>query len=219
MFVIQHLNAVLNPAQTRIDRTQIISRFLIGMASLGELLQHIDRTLAAQFRCPSAMDQLLRLSKKLDFPYAAAAELYIKCRIIEPLMAAMRVDLLLDRPNVFNRPEIEMAAPDERLQRIEKGIGRIRIARTGTRLDIGHPLPVLTGIFVIEFSRARRNRNRRRSWIRSQTQIHPQHIAMLGLLLEQLRHVLNDPARCIARRSGGRREQVRVKHRHQVDVA
>src|SRR6185436_14298832 len=67
---------------------------------------------APQFRDATAPDQLLRLSEKLDLTNAAASELDVVAAHRNRSVALMGVDLALDRMNVADSSEIQIAAPD-----------------------------------------------------------------------------------------------------------
>ncbi len=80
--------------------------------NVGQRLQHVERAPAAQFRLASAGDQLLGLDEELDLANAAAAELDVVAGDRDHGMAAMVVDLALDRMDVGDRREIQVFAPD-----------------------------------------------------------------------------------------------------------
>ena len=70
----------------------------------------------AQRAQPAAPDQLLGLGEELDLADAAAAELDVVALDRDLAAALVRLDLALDRMDVLDRREIEVLAPDKRLQ-------------------------------------------------------------------------------------------------------
>ena len=69
----------------------------------------------AQFGIAAAGDQLLRLDEKFNVSDAAAADLDVVPFDGDGVVAAVAVDLALDGVHVFDRREIQVTAPDERL--------------------------------------------------------------------------------------------------------
>ena len=106
-------------------------------------------------------------------------------------MALMRVNLPLDRMNIGDGGEIEIFAPHERRQLLEKNLAGLDIAGDGPRLDEGGALPVLAHAFVIGIGRLQRNGDRRRAGVGAQPQIGAKHIAVGGVLA----HDFDDPPR------------------------
>ncbi len=114
--VIDHLKAMLDPAQKTIVGAQLVGGGAIDAAGLGEPVECRAGRRDAQFAHPAAPDQLLGLGKKFDLADAAAAGLDVVARDPDARAAAMRVDLALDRMNVLDRRKIEVFAPDKGLQ-------------------------------------------------------------------------------------------------------
>src|SRR5262245_17378266 len=113
--------------------------------------ERADRRRIAQRRIAPAEDQLLGLGEELDLADAAAPELDVVAQDRDPRMAGMSVDLALDRVDVLDGREVEVLAPDERLQVLEELSSRVPIAGTLTRLDPGGALPILSHALVVEF--------------------------------------------------------------------
>ena len=80
LLVVDHLQAMLDLAQTHIGRRKIVARRGIDPAAVGERRQHGERAAAAKRLVAAAGDQLLRLDEKLDLADAAAAELDVVAR-------------------------------------------------------------------------------------------------------------------------------------------
>jgi glutamine synthetase adenylyltransferase len=95
-------------------------------------------------------------------------------------MALHRVDLALDRMDVLDGGEIQMLAPDEGLEIGEERIARRQVAGDGAPLDHRRALPILAHALVIGLRRHGRQSERGGGRIGTQTQIHPQDVAVLG---------------------------------------
>ena len=95
----------------------------------------------------------------------------------------MRVDLALDRADVLDGGEIEMAAPDEGLQALQEPGSGLDVAGHGLRLDHGGPLPVLAGGRVIGFRGADRERGRGRAGVGAEAEVGAEDVAVRGPLV------------------------------------
>ena len=73
---------------------------------------------------------------------------------------------------------VEIAPPDERLDRLEKMRAGFRIAGAGARLDQRGALPILAHAFVVGLGRIGRDRDLRRAGIGPQAQIDAEDIAV-----------------------------------------
>ena len=82
-------------------------------AALGERGERRQRLAAAQLGMPAAGDELLGLHEELDLADAAAAELDVVALDRDVLMAAIGVDLALQRLDVGDRGVVEIFPPDE----------------------------------------------------------------------------------------------------------
>ena len=182
LLVIQHLDAVFDGTEEIIAATQTFSDLPLDNARRSHGCERVLRPGLAQFRAAPAEDQLLHLRKELDLAHAAPAQLYVEIRRVQFRMAAMGVDLPLDRMDVGNRPIVEMPAPDIRLQIVEVGIASLCVARADARLDVRHALPVLTDAFVIAGRKLGRDCRAGRRRIRAKPQISAEHVAIGGAL-------------------------------------
>src|SRR6516162_4794898 len=97
----------------------------------------------------SPSDELLSLDEKLDFANAAAAELDVVAFDGDLAVPPVGLNASLHRMNVGNRRVIEIFAPDEREQVLEKCIACLKVAGTRPRLNERGSFPVLTDAFVI----------------------------------------------------------------------
>ena len=111
----------------------------------------------AQLRIAAAGDQLLGLDEELDLADAAAAELDVVAGDGDLLVAAMIVDLALDRMDVGDRGEVEVFPPDIGRQLGEEGLAGRDVAGDRARLDQRGALPVLAEALVV-LQRAPRSR-------------------------------------------------------------
>src|SRR6185369_10592334 len=123
--------------------------FRADVAGLGEGGERVEGAVGAQARVTAAEDQLLGLDVELDLADAAAAELEVDAGRRDPLVDLVRVNLALDRVDVGDGGEVEVAAPDEGLQLVEEGRGGRAVAGAEAGLDEGRPLPVLADALVV----------------------------------------------------------------------
>src|SRR5918995_1621811 len=75
-------------------------------------------------------------------------------------MAAIRVDLPLDRVDVADRRIVEMLAPEIRLEGAQESLARSAIAGDDPGLDQGRPFPVLSVSLVVLLGVLDRQRER-----------------------------------------------------------
>ncbi len=140
--------------------------------------QRVHRRRHAQGGKAPAQNQLLGLRKELDLANAAPAQFDIVACHRDLAMAAMGMDLPLDGVNILDRREIQIAPPDERLDRFQKGGAGLRIAGAGPRLDHGGAFPILPLAFVIGFRRFGGDRHLGRARVRPEPQIDAKDIAL-----------------------------------------
>ena len=186
LLVGDHLQAVLEPAQEPVGGDQIVGDLRLDPAGRRQRAQRRAGRRRPHLRQPAAQDQLLRLDEELDLADAAAADLEIVAGDPDPAVAAMRVDLPLDRMDVADRGEVEMAAPQERPQPAEQALADRLLARDHARLDQRRALPVLAVALVVLRGVLDRQRQRLAGRMRPQPQVDPEHVALLGALLEQV---------------------------------
>ena len=77
----------------------------------------------------TAEDQLLGLDEELDLADAAGAQLQVGARRGQPRVGPQFLDLALDRMDVGDGGEVEVAPPDEGLQLGQEGARRARRRR------------------------------------------------------------------------------------------
>ena len=165
-------------------------------------------------------NELLRLSKELDFTNAAATELDIVAFDRDLAVPTIRMNLTLHFVHVGDGREVEILSPDEGRQIVQQPLAGREIAGAGARLDERRALPVLTAAFVIIERRRRRYRDLGRRRIGPQTQIDAEDVTVRGALLDQL-HQFARQADVKWRRFGFRRQRgsLRIEEHHQIDIA
>src|SRR6266851_2796071 len=104
--------------------------------------EHVERARAAHAWTAAAEYELLRLHEKLDLADAAASELDVMPGDGHLFVPTHRVNLALHRVNVGDRGVIEIFAPDERRQFLEKPCADRPVAGDRAGLDHRGPLPV-----------------------------------------------------------------------------
>ncbi len=87
------------------------------------------------------MDHLLDLDEKLDFANPTAPSFQIITGSDMCALGEMVSDPGGDLPHVVDHPEIERAAPNERLDGIQEALPQRDVARAGPRADEGRALP------------------------------------------------------------------------------
>ena len=151
LLVVDHLNAVFDPAQKPIGFIQLLRGTAIDLTGFGERPQRVAGFSLAQFGNAASPNQLLRLGEKLDFPYAAPAQFDIVSFDGDLGATPVRVDLTLDGMNVLDAGEVEIFAPDKGPKTFKKIFSRLDISRQGPRLDHGGAFPVLPEALIIMF--------------------------------------------------------------------
>src|SRR6516225_752140 len=149
LLVGDHLQAVLDRAERAIAPREVVARRGVDPSGAGERDEHVEGAITAQLGTAPPGDQLLRLDKELDLADAATPELDIVPGDSDLLMAAIVVDLPLDRVDVGNRRKIEVLPPDERRQLGKEGLAGSVVAGKHPRLDQGGTLPVLAEALVV----------------------------------------------------------------------
>ena len=162
-------------------------------AALGERRERRQRLAAAQFGMPAAGDELLGLHEELDLADAAAAELDVVAFDRDVLVAAIGVDLPLQRLDVGHRGVVEILPPDEGRELLQDRFAGRDVAGAGARLDQRRALPVLADAAVVVERRFGRDRDLGRGRIGPQPQIDAEHVAVGGALLQELHQAARDP--------------------------
>ena len=122
LLVLDHLQAMFERAQEAIGVASVRRR-PFRVTSPRARRAHRARPASPRGRSAgiaAAEDQLLRLGEEFDLADAAAAQLDVVPGDRDRAVAFMRMDLPLDRMDVLDRRVVEIAPPDERLDRFEK---------------------------------------------------------------------------------------------------
>ena len=185
LMVLHHLQPVLDAAQIAIGGDHCIRRMPFDLPGIHQSLDGLHGRAGAQSGLAATPDQLLGLRKELDLADTALAELDVVPGDGDPRSALVGVDLLLDRVHVLDRPEIEMTAPDERVDDGAHRLDRRRRTGDGAGLDHRRPLPGLADRVVVGLRRGQRDHRRCRRRIRPQAQVGAEHVAVRGPAFEQ----------------------------------
>ena len=96
-------------------------------------------------------DQLLGLGEELDLADTAASELYVVTRDSDRTETPVRLYLAFDGVDIEDGGVVEVFAPDERRDLLEKGPPGIEVTRHRACLDHRRALPVLAiGLVIVE---------------------------------------------------------------------
>ena len=124
LLVGDHLEAVLDPAKEAVGLDQLVRGGARQPAGLDQGAQRGAGGRRAQLGHAAAQDQLLGLDEELDLADAAAADLEVVAGDPDRAVAAVGVDLPLDRVDVADRRVVQVLAPEERLERPQEGVAR-----------------------------------------------------------------------------------------------
>jgi hypothetical protein len=217
--VVDHLDAMLDRAQQPIGARERIGGFRIDPPSRSKGRQRLQRGAPPQFELAAAMDELMRLCEELDLADAAAAALQVVAGTERLPFVKMVADLGRQRVDFRDRAEIERAAPDERVDRLQEMAAHLSIAGGAARADEGCPLPGERARFIMADGGVDREHDRGDLGRRAEAEVDAEGIAMLGALLQQLDHALGDPHRRLAGLvAGAARERGGVEQEYEVDV-
>src|SRR4029079_4484607 len=97
----------------------------------------------------AAVNHLLDLGEKLDFANAAAPTLQIEAGPKLSALGIMIADAGGNLAHFLDDAEVERAAPDERLDRLQKMLASRSIARASASADERGPLPRQSARFVM----------------------------------------------------------------------
>ena len=188
--VAQHLQAVLQPAQESVGLRQRIALLFRHLPRSDQRGQgHAQSPLAQRGFAPAA-DQLQGLHQELDFADAAGPPL----DIVGQLAARdLRGDGGLHLAQAVQRGVVQVAAVDERPQRLQPALARVDVAGHGTCLQPGITFPVAS--FTLEVLVHAGERKRHPSGVaeRTQAQVDAVAEAVDGRLVQQLRQPLAQP--------------------------
>src|SRR5207253_5172600 len=108
-----------------------------------------------------------------------------------------------DRTDLAGRPEVERAAPDEGIDRVEEIAAERLVARGQPGADEGGPLPGQSRALVIGDRAADRQGDRGHFGRGPEAKVDAEGVARLGALLQDLDHPLADAERRLARLLAG----------------
>ncbi len=164
----EHLHPVLDLAQEAI---RLAEPACARRRDQAELLAHRERRQQAgraQRRFAPTADHLRELHDEFDLADPAGAELEVVGKI---LARDLRIDECLHFAQARERAVVEVAAENERTQRVEQLRRTAAIARDRARLDPRVAFPVATLALVIAFHRRERRHQRARVAERAQAQV------------------------------------------------
>jgi hypothetical protein len=217
LLVAQHLHAVFHASQQQVRRAQALRA---GRGQRAELLargQRRQQPALAQRRLAAAADQLQQLHDEFDFADAAGTELQVRGQI---LARDLGVDQRLHLAQAGERGVVEIAAVDERPQRLDQAFAGDKIAGDRPRLDPGVALPVAALALVVLLHRGEAQRDAPGAAERAQAQVDAEHVAVGGDFGEQLDQLLRDAGeeRLVRERTRAVGLAVLGEREHQVDV-
>src|SRR5271166_4656231 len=114
LLVGHHLQTMLDGPQEIVSSRELIARLLIDPAIGRQRRERDDGAAVAQFRVPSAGDQLLGLDKEFDLANATPSKFYVVALNGDLAMTTIGMNLLLHFMDIRNRGVIKIFAPDER---------------------------------------------------------------------------------------------------------
>ena len=219
LLIVDHLDAMFDRAQQAIGVGKRVSELGIEVTGGGQRGERVERRGDPQSAVAAAVDHLLCLGEEFDLADPAATALQVKTGAERLDLGIMIADRQADRADFVDRAEIERAAPDERVDRVEEVTAERGVAGAGARADERGALPRQRGRFIISDGGADGQHDRGHFGRGAQPQIDPRDIAVGGALLEQFDHPSADPdrrfARVVARPAG---HGVAVEHKNQVHI-
>jgi hypothetical protein len=219
LLILDHLQAVLEPAQESVGLGELLGGARVDTAGLFQRGEGLGGARVAQARIAAAVDQLLGLGEELDLADAAAAKLDVVARQGDFGAALVGVNLALDGVDVLECPEVQVLAPDERLELAQEGLAQGQVAGHRPRLDHGRPLPVLAHAFVVGQRRIDGQRQRHGGRVGPQAQVDPEDVAVAGALLHQRDQVAGQAHQgLLGRASAAIIDPRRVEQHDDVDV-
>ena len=202
--VVDHLQPMFERAVETVGCHQLGRRAAAHVPGRHQPVERLPGAAHAQGFISPAPDELLGLGQELDLADAAAPELDVVSGDGDPAAAAMGVDLPLDRADMLDGREIEMATPDEGLQRIEEALPGLQVAGHRPRLDHGGALPVLAGAGVIDLRGADGERGGRRGRVRAQAEVGAEDVAVGRALVHDRDEVAGQPGEGLLQAAGVR---------------
>ena len=205
--VAQHLQPVFEQAQKTIRRDQSVAGVVGEMARIAQRAQRRLQAPFAQRGFAAAADQLQRLRQEFDLADPARAALDVLGHVLARDFGG---DGRLHLAQAVERAVIEIAAVDERPQRVEEPRAGIEVASDRARLLPGVTLPVAAFALEIVLHRRKRHRDAPGGAERPQAQVDAMTEALGGDFVEQFRQLLAQAGEVILRRQRARAIAVAV---------
>ena len=165
------------------------------------------------------MDHLLNLDEEFDLADSAAPALEVEARADMRALSEMVADAGRDLADLLDHAEIERAAPNERLNRVEESPAERKIAGSSAGADESGAFPGQSTRFIVRNRRVHRKCDRRdfRRW--PQAKIDAFNVTVLGTLLEEFDDAAADAHRRFARIvAAAPRQCLGLEQQQQVDV-
>src|SRR4051812_31165559 len=195
--VVDHLHAVFDGPQKPIGSGER-ARDILGKAAGGkQRADGVECCRRAQRQIAAAVDHLLNLHEELDFPNAAAPALEVVARSDMRTLSEVVADARRNLAHVFDDAEVERAAPDKWMDRIEESLTERTVAGGGAGADEGRSLPRQSARFIMRDGGVHGQGNGRDLGRRPEAQVDPLDIAIRGPLLEYLNHTAGNPHRSV----------------------
>ena len=195
--VLDHLQAMLEPAEKSVRVDQRVHRLLARASGGGERFECVAGRAGAQRAVAPAPDELLRLRVELDLANAAPATLDVVPGDVKVLVAGLGVDLPLDRLDVLDGCEVEILAPDEGPQPLDHLSADRLVAGGRARLDHRGAFPVLPVALVVLLGSRSRERERRGTRVGPELEVGAIDAAFVGALAEQGGEIAHEAVQCL----------------------
>src|SRR5687768_7126779 len=189
LLVGDHLQAMLDHAQKAVVAVELPRGTFGDPTGIRQRIEHVERLAAAQRGVAAAGDELLGLNEEFYLADAAAAELDVVTPHRHLAMALDGMDLALQRLHIGNGGEVEIFAPDVRLETVEEFLAQRKIARQGTRLDHGGALPVLAHALVVDGGSLESDGALGGARVRAQPKVDAVQIALSRRLLQDVHEI------------------------------
>ncbi len=185
--VAQHLQAVFQATQESVGVQQVGAILFGHLAGGDQRRQRVQQATLAQRRFAATADQLQRLREELDFTDTAGAALDV---VVHLAARDLGGDRGLHLAQAIECGEIQIAAVDERTQRLQPRFARRDIPGDGARLQPGIALPVAAFALEVLVHAGERQRDAAGIAERAQAQIDAVAEAIHGGVIQQPRQAL-----------------------------
>ncbi len=175
------LQDVFDPAQETIGRQQAIAMGRFEGATLGDGGQRFRQVAHPQRRFTAAANKLQRLGDKLYFANAASPQLDVA---LQPLAAHLGGDHRLHLAQAVDNAKVDIAAKHEGAQHLGQLDRMLALGPQYPRLDHGVALPVAAVVLVVILHGGEGDGERPRIAKGAQPHIDPEHLTILGGLVE-----------------------------------